>query len=132
MNGNRLPAEEPHLLRLGDSIQLGVPLLGTKVEFDYILIQRPLHLIKPYLAKGHRVKVLQIPKKYKRKLIAEDVEPSTSKPKLYRCSSAGDSFAKPCPLSPAKPLQLEEPPPSRQVQQEGGPSSPCDLDHLQR
>ncbi|XP_017267264.1 E3 ubiquitin-protein ligase rnf8 isoform X2 [Kryptolebias marmoratus] len=144
VNGNRIPADEPHLLRLGDSIQLGVPLLETGVEFDYILTQRPLKDIKAYLAKRHRdcAKAPQIPKKFKRKLIVEDVEPSTSKPKLYRCSSAGDSFAKPCPLSPVRQLQRlsnaqpEETPPSRQTQKGEQPpdsrSSPCDLDHLQR
>uniref|UniRef100_A0A3B5KXS9 E3 ubiquitin-protein ligase CHFR n=1 Tax=Xiphophorus couchianus TaxID=32473 RepID=A0A3B5KXS9_9TELE len=104
VNGERIPAEQPHLLQLGDSIQLGVPLLGTKVEFDYILIQRPLKDIKPYLVKEHRedTKAAHTPRKFKRKLGVEEVEPSTSKHKLYRCSSADKSFAKPCPLSPVK------------------------------
>uniref|UniRef100_A0A1A7XBZ2 E3 ubiquitin-protein ligase CHFR n=1 Tax=Iconisemion striatum TaxID=60296 RepID=A0A1A7XBZ2_9TELE len=144
VNGNRISADEPHLLKLGDSVQLGVPLSGTKVEFDYILIQRLLRDIQPYLAKACRAwaKVSQIPKKSKRKLTVEDVEPSTSKPKLYRCYSAGKSFAKPCPLSPVKcqqrlsNTQLEETASSRQkqgVQHSDESSYPgCELDNLQR
>lgn len=144
VNGHRIPADEPHLLRLGDSLQLGVPLIGTKVEFDYILTQQLLKDVKPYLAKRHKdgAKVPQIPKKFKRKLTVEDVEPSTSKPKLYRSSSAGDSFTKPCPLTPVRQLQRlsntqpEENNPGRQIRKEeqrsDGPSSPCDLDYLWR
>ncbi|XP_026174966.1 E3 ubiquitin-protein ligase rnf8 isoform X3 [Mastacembelus armatus] len=136
VNGNRIPAEEAHQLRLGDSIQLGVPVNGTKVEFDYILVQRPFKDIKFYLAKGHRedAKAGSVSKKPKRKLNMEEVEPSTSKPKLYRCSSADKSFAKPCPLTPVKHQQRlshsqsEATGPSRQVQEI---DQPCDLDNLQ-
>lgn len=143
VNGNRIPAEEAHQLRLGDSIQLGVPVIGTKVEFDYILVQRPHKDIKLYLAKGHRegAKSAHVSKKPKRKLSVEEVEPSTSKPKLYRCSSSDKSFGKPCPLSPAKRQQRlshtqpEETGPSREVQEVDRPSdgsnNPCDLDNLQ-
>ncbi|XP_051264226.1 E3 ubiquitin-protein ligase rnf8 isoform X2 [Dicentrarchus labrax] len=140
VNGNRIPVEEAHQLRLGDSIQLGVPVIGNKVEFDYILVQRPLRDIRLNLAKGHRegAKAAHVPKKPKRKLNAEEVEPSTSKPKLYRCSSADKSFAQPCPLSPVKHQQrLSQPEtgPSRQVQEVDWPSdgcsTPCDLDNLQ-
>ncbi|KAG7222745.1 hypothetical protein INR49_026355 [Caranx melampygus] len=143
VNGNRIPPEEAHQLRLGDSIRLGVPVIGTKVEFDYIFVQRPLKDIKLYLAKGHRdsAKAAHVSKKSKRKLSVEEVEPSTSKPKLYRCSSADKSSAKPCPLSQAKcqqrlsHTQPEETGASRQVQEvdrpSGGSSNPCDLDNLQ-
>ncbi|XP_045917252.1 E3 ubiquitin-protein ligase rnf8 isoform X1 [Micropterus dolomieu] len=143
VNGNRIPAEEAHQLRLGDSIQLGVPVIGTNVEFDYILVQRPLKDIKLCLAKGHRegVKAAHVPKKPKRKLAMEEVEPSTSKPKLYRCSSADKSFAKPCPLSPVKRQQRlshtqpAETGPSRLVQEvdqsSDYSSTICDLDNLQ-
>ncbi|KAM7367742.1 hypothetical protein PAMP_014021 [Pampus punctatissimus] len=143
VNGNRIPAEEPHWLRLGDSIQLGVAVIETKVEFDYLLVQRPLRDIKQYLAKGSRegAKAPHIPKKPKRKLTVEEVEPSTSKPKLYRSSSADKSFAKPCPLSPGKhhqqlsQTQSEETGPSRQIQEvdqsSNGSSISCDLDNLQ-
>ncbi|XP_041814717.1 E3 ubiquitin-protein ligase rnf8 isoform X2 [Chelmon rostratus] len=143
VNGNRIPAEEAHQLRLGDSIQLGVPVIETKVEFDYILIQRPFKDIKLYLAKGHGedAKAAHVPKKPKRKLTVEDVEPSTSKPKLYRCSSADKSFAKSCPLPPVKRQQRlshsrpEETGPGRQVQEvhqpSDGSSTLCDMDNLQ-
>ncbi|MEQ2236032.1 hypothetical protein ILYODFUR_008278 [Ilyodon furcidens] len=143
VNGERIPSEQPHLLRLGDSIRLGVPLLGNKVEFDYILIRLPLKDIKPCLVKGHKedTKAAHTPKKVKRKLGVEEVEPSTSKHKLYRCSSADKSFAKPCPLSPTKPTQRlshtqpEETATSRQVhegeQTSDGSSSALDLDNLQ-
>ncbi|XP_040920490.1 E3 ubiquitin-protein ligase rnf8 isoform X1 [Toxotes jaculatrix] len=143
VNGNRIPAEEAHQLRLGDSIQLGVPVIGTKVEFEYILVQRPLKDIKRYLAKGHKesAKAAHVSKKPKRKLSVEEVEPSTSKPKLYRSSNADKSFAKPCPLSQVKHqqrlshTQAEETGPSRLVQEvdrpSDGSSNPCDLDNLQ-
>uniref|UniRef100_UPI0037E9C765 E3 ubiquitin-protein ligase rnf8 isoform X2 n=1 Tax=Semicossyphus pulcher TaxID=241346 RepID=UPI0037E9C765 len=146
VNGNRIPAEEPHQLRLGDSIQLGVPVIGTQVEFDYILVQRPLKDLKLFnlaLPKGNRggAKAAHVPKKPKRKLAVEEVEPSTSNPKLYRCSSAGKSFAKPCPLSPVKQQQRlshsqpEETVTSRRVQEvdgpSGGSSTTCDRDNLQ-
>lgn len=143
VNGNRIPAEEAHQLRLGDSIQLGVPVIGTKVEFDYILVQRCLRDIKLCLTKGQRevAKAAHVPKKPKRKLTAEEVEPSTSKPKLYRCSSADKSFAKPCPLSPVKQQQRlshshpEETGTSRQVQEvdqlSDASGTLCDMDNLQ-
>ncbi|CAJ1077084.1 E3 ubiquitin-protein ligase rnf8 isoform X2 [Xyrichtys novacula] len=143
VNGNRIPAEESHQLRLGDSIQLGVPVIGNKVEFDYILVQRPLKDIKPYLAKGQRdgAKAAHVPKKLKRKMTVEEVEPSTSKTKLFRCSSSDTSFAKPCPLSSGRPQQRlsqnkpEETVTSRQVQEvdrpSDGSSSTCDQDNLQ-
>ncbi|XP_070843299.1 E3 ubiquitin-protein ligase rnf8 isoform X2 [Chaetodon trifascialis] len=140
VNGNRIPPEEAHQLRLGDSIQLGVPVIGTKVEFDYILIQRPFKDIKLHLAKGHGegAKAAHVSKKLKRKLNVEDVEPSTSKPKLYRCSSADKSFAKSCPLSPVKRQQRlshsqqEETGPGQQVQEPAdGSSALCDVDNLQ-
>lgn len=143
VNGNRLPADEAHQLRLGDSIQLGVPVIGNKAEFDYILVQQPLRDIKLYLGKRQRVssKSAHVSKKPKRKLNVEEVEPSTSKPKLYRCSSADKSFAAPCPLSPLKgPEQLSHKHPvgagaGREVQEAeqptDGSSTTCDLDNLQ-
>lgn len=134
VNGNRIPAEETHQLKLGDSIQLGVPVTGNKVEFDYILVQRPLRDIKLYLAKGQKEgpKAAHVPKKSKRKLTGEEVEPSTSKPKLYRCSSSDKSFAKPCPLLSVKPQP--DTGTSRQIQEADRPSdsssSVCDQDNL--
>lgn len=140
MNGSRIPAEEAHQLKLGDSIQLGVPVIGTEVEFDYVLVKRPLKDIKQFLAKGPKEasKIVILPKKPKRKLVVEEVEPSTSKPKLYRCSSAGKSFAKTCPLSPVKckqkvsHSQIEQRGASRGAQEVAQPSEVlCDIDNLQ-
>ncbi|XP_041660546.1 E3 ubiquitin-protein ligase rnf8 isoform X2 [Cheilinus undulatus] len=143
VNGNRIPAEVSHHLSLGDSIQLGVPVIGNKAEFDYILVQQPLKDIKLYLAKGRKqgANAAHIPKKPKRKLTGEEVEPSTSTPKLYRCSSSDKSFAKKCPLTPVKPpqrlshTQPEQTGTSRQVQDIDrsldGSSSMCDQDNLQ-
>lgn len=109
VNGTRLPSDEAHPVRLGDSIQLGVPVIGNKAEFDYVVVQKPLRDIKRFLAKKlvERVtsKSAHISKKPKRKLTMEEVEPSTSKPKLYRCSSADKSLAVSCPLSPLKGQQ---------------------------
>ncbi|KAM9840558.1 E3 ubiquitin-protein ligase rnf8 isoform 3-T3 [Aulostomus maculatus] len=141
VNGRRIPAEKAHQLKLGDSIQLGVPVAGTKVEFDYKLVQRPLRDITANLAKGHnRDGAKAAHKKPKRKLTVEEVEPSTSKPKLYRRSSADKSLAQPCPLTPLKlhqrlsPSQPEETSRRRCVQDVDrfpDDSSICDLDNLQ-
>lgn len=146
VNGTRLPAEEAHQLSLGDSIQLGVPIIGNKVEFDYILVQRPLKDIKLCLAKGHRAAANAALKlrKTKRKFNVEEVEPSTSsKPKLYRCASSDKSLAQPCPMAAVghqkRPsfTQPEKTDPSKQVQVQevdhcsDVSSSPSDEDNLQ-
>ncbi|KAK2856088.1 hypothetical protein Q5P01_004823 [Channa striata] len=133
VNGNRIAAEEAHQLRLGDSIQLGVPVAGTKVEFDYILIQRLLKDIRHYLAKAH--------KEGARHSMFLRIEPSTSKPKLYRHSFADKSLAKPCPLSSVRPQQRlshtqpKATAPRGQVQEGDQPSEcssiPCGVDNLQ-
>lgn len=100
MNGSRIPAEVAHQLRHGDSIQLGVPLCGAEVEYDYVLIKRPLNDIKGCLAKekSEVAKTTHLSIKPKRKL--EEVEPSTSEPKLYRCSTEDKCLAIPCPMPP--------------------------------
>ncbi|XP_068198719.1 E3 ubiquitin-protein ligase rnf8 isoform X2 [Antennarius striatus] len=143
VNGTRIPAEEAHQLKLGDSIKFGVPVIGNKVEFDYILVKQPLKNIKLHLTEGQRAagKAAHVTKTPKRKMTVEEVEPSTSKPKLYRCSSADKSLAKPCPLFPSKPQkrpahgQPEETGTSRQVQESDRPSdgshSQGDVDNLQ-
>uniref|UniRef100_A0A8C7WR43 E3 ubiquitin-protein ligase CHFR n=1 Tax=Oryzias sinensis TaxID=183150 RepID=A0A8C7WR43_9TELE len=109
VNGNRIPADEAHLLRLGDSIQLGVPVMGSKVEFDYVLVQQPLKDIKLHLAKTHKegATAAAITESSKRKMTMEEDEPSTSKPKLYRRSSSDKSLAKACP-PPLKKCQLQQ------------------------
>lgn len=100
VNGIRIPAEVAHQLRHGDSIQLGVPLCGAEVEYDYVLVKRPLKDIKGCLAKEKCdvAKTAHLSNKPKRKL--EEVEASTSKPKLYRCISEDKCLATPCPLPP--------------------------------
>ncbi|XP_061562983.1 E3 ubiquitin-protein ligase rnf8 isoform X3 [Cololabis saira] len=146
LNGNRIPSDEARRIRVGDTIQLGVPIIGTKVEFEYILVQRSLKDIQLYLADGHKEgeKAPHLPKKLKRKLATEEVQPSTSKPKLYRCSSADKSYGKPCPLSLVKYQQGQshtkpEETTSRRHHREAdrrssssrASRSPCDLDNLQ-
>ncbi|CAI5684036.1 unnamed protein product [Oreochromis niloticus] len=145
VNGTRLPSDESRQLRLGDSIQLGVPVIGNKAEFDYVLVQEPLRDIKCFLAKKlvERVtsKSAHISKKPKRKLTMEEVEPSTSKPKLYRCSSADKSLAVPCPLfllkgqqrlSHTKPEGTGPGRDDRQAERPSdGSSATRDLDNLQ-
>lgn len=140
VNGSRIPAEEAHLLKLGDSIQLGVAVIGSKVEFDYVLVKRPLKDVEAFLTKGQREapRAQVLPKKAKRKLAVEEVEPSTSKPKLYRCSSACKSLASACPLSAEKckqklaHKQTEEREASKGAQEVDRPSEPLwDTDSLQ-
>ncbi|XP_041732646.2 E3 ubiquitin-protein ligase rnf8 isoform X2 [Coregonus clupeaformis] len=90
VNGERIPVDKAQLLMLGDSIKLGVPLVGTKVEHEYILIRQRLEDIKPYLAKGPSEVACTASrtKKTKRKLNSDELEPSTSfKSKLYLCSA---------------------------------------------
>ncbi|XP_077408049.1 E3 ubiquitin-protein ligase rnf8 isoform X2 [Vanacampus margaritifer] len=140
VNGIRIPPQKPQLLQLGDSIHLGVPVMGSKVEFDYKLVQRPLREIKHNLAKD-AVKTIHIPKKSKRKLPCEEVEPSTSTAKLYRCAFPDKSLAQPCPPPLAQPHkrhacpQSDKTPPNPfmgDVEQAcGGVDVPCDLDNLQ-
>ncbi|XP_061560280.1 E3 ubiquitin-protein ligase rnf8 isoform X2 [Phycodurus eques] len=143
VNGIRIPAQEAHLLKLGDSIQLGVPVMGSKVEYDYMLVRRSLREIKHNLAKRQKEasKAVHIPKKSKRKLTGEEMEPSTSKAKLYRCSYTDKPFAHPCPFPPAKYHQrrscpqLEETATNPCVEEAyrswAGVDVPCDLDNLQ-
>lgn len=139
MNGRRIPAEEAYLLKLGDSIHLGVPVIDAKVEFDYVLVKRPLKNIKAFLTKGQREapRARALPEKAKRKLVVEEVEPSTSKPKLYRCSPACKALASACPLSSEKCKQMlghkeaEEREASTGAQEEGQPSEMWDTDSLQ-
>lgn len=98
VNGKRIPAEKPHRLSLGDSLKLGVPIGDSKVEYEYILVRQPIKDVKPYLANEG---ACDAPKHKitKRKCNPDELEPSTSsKPKLYRCSSSDKSFAQPCPI----------------------------------
>lgn len=108
VNGSRLAVDKPHLVKLGDSIQLGVPVSGSLVEHDYVLIQRPLKDVTPVLEKPYKdlTRITHLFKKPKRKM-TDEPEPSTSsKPKLYRSSGMDKSSAQACPLPPVKPGQM--------------------------
>ncbi|XP_057679133.1 E3 ubiquitin-protein ligase rnf8 isoform X2 [Corythoichthys intestinalis] len=137
VNGIRIPAHEAHLLKLGDSIHLGVPVMGSKVEYDYMLVQRPLREIIHKLAKRQEgaANVVPVANKTKRKFTAEEVKPSTSEAKLFRCSNTDKSLAHPCPMPPAKHQrhsQLQETPPNPHLE---GTNQSCggfgDMDNLQ-
>lgn len=129
VNRTRIPAEKAHQLSRGDSIQFGVPVIGNEVEFDYVFIQKPFKDIEKNLAK--KSPEASCPRKPKRKLPAEEVEPSTSKPKLYRCSSADKSGLKPCPLSPAKHQQTHSHSQPAESRPSDSSSTSCDVDNLQ-
>uniref|UniRef100_A0A4W5P0N6 FHA domain-containing protein n=1 Tax=Hucho hucho TaxID=62062 RepID=A0A4W5P0N6_9TELE len=135
VNGERIPVDKAQLLRLGDSIKLGVPLVGTKVEHEYILIRQRLEDIKPYLAKGPSEVACTASrtKKTKRKFNSDELEPSTSfKSKLYLCCATDKTQGLPCPTEPwERPgtRVREEPGPSMRQHQRldsppEGPSSP--------
>ncbi|XP_077567219.1 E3 ubiquitin-protein ligase rnf8 [Stigmatopora nigra] len=136
VNGIRLPAQEAHVLKLGDSIHLGVSILGYKVEYDYILVQRPLKEIIHKLAKRQKEATTAglVANTSKRKLTVEEMEPSTSKAKLFRCSNTDKSLANPCPMPTKhqKHPQLQEPTPNPHL---NGANQSCggfgDMDNLQ-
>lgn len=105
VNHCRLVVEKAQPVKPGDSIQLGVAVSGGFVEFDYVLVKKPLKDVKLFLAKPHRdyTKATHLFKKPKRKM-TEETEPSTSsKPKLYRSSGTDKSSAQACPLPSVEP-----------------------------
>lgn len=105
INGSRIPAGNPFLLKQGDSVRLGVPLDGNPVEFDYILVQKNFSEVKSFLSgnlgkESNAASVGQKLKNSKRKLDADESEPcptQNSKSKLYRSSGPDKSRAQPCP-----------------------------------
>ncbi|XP_028296123.1 E3 ubiquitin-protein ligase rnf8-like isoform X3 [Gouania willdenowi] len=124
VNGSRIPAHRPYKLKLGDSVQLGVPVNGNKVEFDYVFERRPLTDFKFCLPKRHTEKTLSHGNS-KRKLTTEELEASTSKPKLYRCSTGDKSLAQPCPLSVKDVRRLDK------IAALKEDEATCDQDNLQ-
>lgn len=131
VNGKRIPALENCPLALGDSIQIGVPVNGNKVEFDYLFARRPHTDMKFCMARRTGVTTF-FQENLKRKRTTEEAEPSTSEPKPS-CHSAPDtSFAKPCPLSVKRRRQMKQ---TQQLQVDDKPSSDItntsDLDKLQ-
>lgn len=133
VNSNRLPSCEAHVVRPGDSIQVGVSVTGDHVEFNYVLVQRLLKDVKPFLVKPYRDKaeaphIFKMPKRK----ISEESEPSTSsKPKLYRCSGTDKSSAQPCPLPTAEPRQQEKQKQSETCSEVKEDETPSDMDDLQ-
>ncbi|KAJ7988020.1 hypothetical protein DPEC_G00319300 [Dallia pectoralis] len=99
VNEQRIPVDQAHLLRPGDTIKLGVPVVGAKVEYEYIL-ERQCLAITPRRAKGadEGALVTSRSKKTKRKSNSDELEPSTSsKSKLYRRSASDKSGGQACP-----------------------------------
>ncbi|XP_015206747.2 E3 ubiquitin-protein ligase rnf8 isoform X1 [Lepisosteus oculatus] len=93
VNGLRITPERTHTLHVGDTIQLGVPLGGKEVEFEYVLVRDCLKSVKPFLLKepveeeaaGSRLK------RTKRKYSGGELDPgntSDAKAKLSRWSHA--------------------------------------------
>ncbi|CAL9692603.1 unnamed protein product [Knipowitschia caucasica] len=117
VNGRQITPEKPHVIRLGDSIQLGVAVKDS-VEFDYEFVKRPLNdvrssLLRPDMEAPNHPRLF---KKPKRKM-TDEIEPSTSsKPKLYRSSGVDKSTAQPCPIQTIEPLEPREPRPENKVQ----------------
>ncbi|XP_066562124.1 E3 ubiquitin-protein ligase rnf8 isoform X1 [Amia ocellicauda] len=118
VNGLRIATEKAHLLSLGDKIQLGVPIDGKEVEFEYFLERNSLQSLKPFLVKRPTEeadtgsKLRRIKRKYSGDLEATDS--CDSKAKLYRCSSTDKPRGRVCP---AEEL-------SRQRTQGGEPAGP--------
>uniref|UniRef100_A0A8C1Y594 E3 ubiquitin-protein ligase CHFR n=1 Tax=Cyprinus carpio TaxID=7962 RepID=A0A8C1Y594_CYPCA len=123
INGSRIPAGNPFLLKQGDSVRLGVPLDGNPVEFDYILVQKNLSEVKSFLSgklgkESDAASVGQKLKNSKRKLDGDEAEPcptQNSKSKLHRSSGPDQSRAQPCPSGErreteqlfSKPLEVD-------------------------
>ncbi|XP_061668573.1 E3 ubiquitin-protein ligase rnf8 [Syngnathoides biaculeatus] len=143
VNGIRIASQEAHLLSFEDSVRLGVPVIGSKVEYEYMLVRRPLREIKHNLAKRYiePLKIVHFPKKCKRKLREEETEASTSKAKSYRCSYSDNQLAHPCPLPPVEHHQRHSCPqmgetgpnpfPEEAHKSCAGPDRLSDLDNLQ-
>ncbi|TSK58189.1 E3 ubiquitin-protein ligase rnf8 [Bagarius yarrelli] len=105
VNGTRISPGKPHALQQGDVVQLGVPLDGNPVEFEYILLHSSLDKIKDFLTKAAASDVKSLtsrPKKPKRKFGTDETElcnPSDSKSKLYRTSNTDISHGQVCPTA---------------------------------
>lgn len=92
VNHARVVVEKAHPLKLGDSIQLGVPVTGQHTEFDYILVRRPLEDVRAHLSKPLRDSskdTAHLFKKPKRKL-AEETQPSTSSKRMRSSALSRD------------------------------------------
>nr|XP_023655522.1 E3 ubiquitin-protein ligase RNF8 isoform X1 [Paramormyrops kingsleyae] len=119
VNEERIPAEKAVILSVGDSIKLGVPVDGMRVEFEYVLVRDFLRTLDPFLssllAKEHSAGSKS--RKAKRKFAVEETSaPAESQSKLYRCSTSDKLLGRPCPIGsalPASPRSLEAAGPSQ-------------------
>ncbi|KAF4082532.1 hypothetical protein AMELA_G00152600 [Ameiurus melas] len=99
VNGTRISSRKPHVLQQGDLVRFGVPLDGSPVEFEYVLLHSSLDKIKDFLSKTARAEVKALtsrPKKSKRKFGTDETEPNNSKAKLYRMSNTDKFDGLPC------------------------------------
>ncbi|XP_048842138.1 E3 ubiquitin-protein ligase rnf8 isoform X1 [Brienomyrus brachyistius] len=116
VNEERIPTEKAVILNVGDSVKLGVPVDGMRVEFEYVLVRDFLRTLEPFLlTEEHSVGSKS--RKAKRKFsVEETAAPAESQSKLYRCSSTDKFLDRSCPIPsdlPASPRSLEAAGPSR-------------------
>ncbi len=93
INGSRIPAGNPFLLKQGNSVRLGVPLDGNPVEFDYILVQKNFSEVKSFLSgnlskESDVASVGQKLKNSKRKLDADESEQCPTQNSNPSCTAA--------------------------------------------
>ncbi|XP_072312137.1 E3 ubiquitin-protein ligase rnf8 isoform X2 [Eucyclogobius newberryi] len=132
VNRCRIAPEKSHVIRPGDSVQLGVAVTGSDVEFDYILAQKPLKDVKSFL-ETDGTKATHVFKKVKRKMSPE-TEPSTSsKSKLYRSSGTDTSSAQSCPLQSleTKKQRRQQSTTRSEITDDKEEETPGDVDNLQ-
>ncbi|XP_029966889.1 E3 ubiquitin-protein ligase rnf8 isoform X2 [Salarias fasciatus] len=103
VNRKRVPPLEHFPLKLGDSVQIGVPVGGDRVEFDYVFTRCPQEDMKFCMAR-QTSETIVIQENLKRKRATEQEEPSTSEPK----PSLDESVSKPCPLSVKRRRQMKQ------------------------
>ncbi|TRY60406.1 hypothetical protein DNTS_007168 [Danionella cerebrum] len=115
VNGRRIRTGYPFLLQHGDSVQLGVPLDGNPVEFEYVLIQRSFTEVEHFMSRSLLKEtpptstVAHKPKNQKRKFDGDESEQNpvqASKSKMYKSDYLR---AQPCPPSVLQSrLELEK------------------------
>ncbi|KAJ8271036.1 hypothetical protein GJAV_G00122060 [Gymnothorax javanicus] len=139
VNGERIAAERAWPLSAGDSVRLGVPVEGTQVEFEYVLIRDVLKAVSPFLlpprpgTEATASSTTPRAKKAKRKLEGADSDSSESRAKLY-CRSGGDCVQSRSPCPPPPP-QAQTPPHMRPCEGPGPsvlPHSKLSPTHEQR
>ncbi len=142
INGSRIPAGKPFLLKQGDSVRLGVPLDGNPVEFDYILVQKSFSEVKSFLSgnlskESDAASVGQKLKNSKRKFDGDESEPcptQNSKSKLYRSTGTDKSRAESCPSGERRDAEqfFSKPPEEDRSGDKAGSSSSGGSDRSQQ